>query len=38
MFLEYVTPARQVADQALALVDNRQNAAAIEDASDNASY
>ncbi len=38
MFLEYVTPAREVADQALALVDNRQNVAAIEDASDNANY
>lgn len=38
VFLEYVTPAREVADQALALVDNRQNVAAIEDASDNTSF
>lgn len=38
MFLEYVTPAREVADQAIALVDNRQNVAAIEDSSDNANY
>lgn len=31
MFVEYVTPARQVADQALALADNRQNTLGIED-------
>lgn len=33
VFLEYVTPARQVADQAIALVDNRQTLA-LEDSSE----
>lgn len=34
VFLDYVTPARQVADQAIALVDNRQTLA-LEDSSEN---
>ena len=34
VFLDYVTPARQVADQAIALVDNRQPLA-LEDSSEN---
>lgn len=40
MFLEYVTPARQVADQAIALADNRTSTLAFEDgaASENEAY
>lgn len=40
MFLEYVTPARQVADQAIALADNRTSTLALEDgtASENEAY
>lgn len=33
LFLDYVTPARQVADQAIALVDNSQNTLSIENGS-----
>ena len=40
VFLEYVTPARQVADQAIALADNRTSTLALEDgtASENEAY
>lgn len=40
MFLEYVTPARQVADQAIALADNRTSTLVLEDgaASENEAY